>query len=244
MNILGYRFKPKIWTIVLMMFFVAVFSSLGRWQMSRADEKNIKHEQMQLYAKQPPINLPPVLIKLEDFKYRDVEVHGEFLNNKTIFLDNKTYQGRAGYHVITPFRIANSSLSVPVNRGWVEVGLDRAILPEIKAIDGEMTVTGTVISPEIRALTLSDEFVNGQVWDKFDLQRYMVETELAMQPILVLQKNNTHDGLLRDWDKPDSGASKNIGYAIQWFSLAIASLIVFIVLNVKRSNRKSEIESS
>jgi len=135
-------------------------------------------------------------------------------------------------------------LSVPVNRGWVEVGLNRAILPEIKAIDGEMTVTGTVISPEIRALTLSDEFVNGQVWDKFDLQRYMVETELAMQPILVLQKNNTHDGLLRDWDKPDSGASKNIGYAIQWFSLAIASLIVFIVLNVKRSNRKSEIESS
>jgi len=91
MNILGYRFKPKIWTIVLMMFFVAVFSSLGRWQMSRADEKNIKHEQMQLYAKQPPINLPPVLIKLEDFKYRDIEVHGEFLNNKTIFLDNKMY---------------------------------------------------------------------------------------------------------------------------------------------------------
>ena len=80
-------------------------------------------------------------------------------------------------------------MSVPVNRGWVEVGLNRAILPEIKAIDGEMTVTGTVISPEIRALTLSDEFVNGQVWDKFDLQRYMVETELAMQPILVLQKN-------------------------------------------------------
>ena len=135
-------------------------------------------------------------------------------------------------------------MSVPVNRGWVEVGLNRAILPEIKAIDGEMTVTGTVISPEIRALTLSDEFVYGQVWDKFDLQRYMVETELAMQPILVLQKNNRHDGLLRDWDKPDSGASKNIGYAIQWFSLAIASLIVFIVLNVKRSNRKSEIESS
>lgn len=166
------------------------------------------------------------------------------MNNKTIFLDNKTYQGRAGYHVITPFRIASSSLSVPVNRGWVEVGLDRSILPEIKTIDGEMTLTGTVISPEIRALTLSDEFVNGQVWDKFDLQRYMVETELAMQPILVLQKNNTHDGLVRDWDKPDSGASKNIGYAIQWFSLAIASLIVFIVLNVKRSNRKSEIESS
>lgn len=39
MNILGYRFKPKIWTIVLMIFFVAIFSSLGRWQMSRADEK-------------------------------------------------------------------------------------------------------------------------------------------------------------------------------------------------------------
>lgn len=244
MNILGYRFKPKIGMIVLMMFFVVIFSSLGRWQLNRADEKNAKHEQMQLYIRQPPINLPPELVKLKDFEYREVEIRGEFVNSRTIFLDNKTYQRRAGYHVITPFRVANSLLHVAINRGWVEVGLDRSILPEIKAISDEITVIGTVISPEIKSLTLSDEFVHGAVWDKFDLQRYVAETGLEMQPILVLQKNDTDDGLFRDWNKPDSGADKNIGYAIQWFSLAIATFIVFIVLNVKRSNRKSEIESS
>jgi len=244
MNVLGYRFKPKIRMIVLMMFFVIVFSSLGRWQLNRADEKNVKHEQMQFYIKQPPINLPSALVKLKDFEYREVEVRGEFVNNQTIFLDNKMYQRRAGYHVITPFKIANSLLHVPVNRGWVGVGLDRSILPEVKAINGELTLVGTVVSPEIRSLTLSDEFVHGEVWDKFDLQRYVAETSLEMQPILVLQKNDIEDGLFRDWSRPSSGADKNIGYAIQWFSLAIATLILFIVLNVKRSNRKGEIESS
>lgn len=244
MSILGYRFEPKIWAIILMVVFVLIFSSLGRWQLNRAEEKTTKYEQIQLYTKQSPINLPTVLVKLKDFEYREVEIRGKFANDKTILLDNKTYQRRAGYHVITPIKISNSTLYVPVNRGWIELGKDRLTLPKIQSIEGEVTLIGMVISPEIRALTLAEEFVRGVVWDKFDLQRYQDETGLNMQPILVLQKNDINDGLLRDWDKPDSGASKNIGYAIQWFSLAIATLIIFIVLNVKRSYTKSEIKSS
>jgi len=61
-----------------------------------------------------------------------------------------------------------------------------------------------------------------------------------MQPIMVLQKDKIEDGLIRDWDKPDSGASKNIGYAIQWFLLAATAIIIFLVLNVKRKNSKGE----
>ncbi|GKS70237.1 surfeit locus 1 family protein [Nitrosomonas sp. PY1] len=244
MSILGYRFKPKVWAIILMIAFVLIFSSLGRWQLNRAEEKTEKHEQIQLYTKQPPINLPTELVKLKDFEYREVEIRGEFANDKTILLDNKTYQRRVGYHVITPMKISTSNLYVPINRGWIELGKDRLILPIIQRVEGEVILTGTVISPEIRALTLKEEFVRGMIWDKFDLQRYEDETGLNMQPILVLQKNDVNDGLLRDWDKSDSGASKNIGYAIQWFSLAAATLIIFIVLNVKRSYTKSEIKSS
>jgi surfeit locus 1 family protein len=51
-----------------------------------------------------------------------------------------------------------------------------------------------------------------------------------------LQKDVIEDGLIRAWEKPESGASKNIGYAVQWFSLAITTFIIFIVLNVKRTN--------
>ena len=52
---------------------------------------------------------------------------------------------------------------------------------------------------------------------------------------MILQKDAIEDGLIRAWDKPNSGASKNIGYAVQWFSLAITTIVIFIVLNVKRT---------
>lgn len=240
MIVLGYRFEPRLWAIIVTTISVFVFMELGKWQLSRADEKNAQHEQLEQYAAEPAITLPEVLIKLEDFQYRNIEVQGEYLPEHTIYLDNKTYKGRAGYHVITPLRIANSSLSVAINRGWIATGYDRTILPLISEISGPVKVTGVVVSPESRALQLSDKVLPvGKVWGNFDLQRYQDVTGQELQPIMVLQKDKAEDGLVRDWDKPDSGASKNVGYAIQWFSLAATALIIFLVLNVRRKNSKS-----
>jgi len=242
MIILGYRFEPKLWVIAITIVSVIVFLELGKWQLSRADEKNTKYEQLEQYAKQPAVTLPGTLVSLKDFQYRDVEVRGEYLSEYTIYLDNKTYHGRAGYHIITPLKISNSPLHVAVNRGWVATGYDRSILPLVVEVEGEVKVIGTVVSPEIRTLELSDKFVEGKVWDNFNLKRYQEVTGLKTQPIMILQKDSIEDGLIRDWNKPDSGASKNIGYAIQWFSLAVTAIIIFLVLNVKR--KKSKIEQT
>ncbi|SEF40881.1 SURF1 family protein [Nitrosomonas ureae] len=233
---MGYRFKPRLWSIVLTILFVIIFVALGRWQLSRADERNTQHEQLEKYSKQPAVTLPGSLVKLTDYQYRDVEMRGEYLIEHTIFLDNKTYQGRAGYHVMTPLKIANSPLHVVINRGWVATGNDRSVLPLITTDSGEVIITGTVISPEIRTFEISNTIVQGPVWTTFSLDKYQEITGLKMQPIMVLQKDIIEDGLVRAWEKPESGASKNIGYAVQWFALAITTFIIFIVLNVKRTN--------
>lgn len=236
----GYRFKPKLWTIIITVILVLVFVELGKWQLSRAEEKSSQFERLEEYAKQPAIFLPKSLIKLEDFQYREIEVEGEFLSEHTLWIDNKTYKGRAGYHVITPLKISNSSLSVAINRGWIATGNDRSVLPQVPTIDGMIKVTGIVASPELRTLELSESILHGRVWNKFDLSSYQKVIGHDLQPILILQKGEFNDGLIRDWEKSDSGASKNIGYAVQWFSLAITTIIIFLVLNVKRANSKSQ----
>lgn len=240
MIVLGYRFEPKVWTILITAIAVILFLELGKWQLSRAEEKNAQHEQIEQYAKQPAIALPGTLIKLHEYQYRDVEVRGEYLFEHTIYLDNKIHQGHAGYHIITPLKIANSTLHVAINRGWIATGNDRSLLPKIPEVTGEVKITGIVVSPEIRTLKISDKLTENQVWGNFDLQRYREITDLELQPIVVLQKNEVADGLIRDWHRPDSGASKNLGYAVQWFLLAGTAIIIFIVLNVKRKNSKSE----
>ncbi|MCE7915861.1 MAG: SURF1 family protein [Nitrosomonas sp. PRO4] len=223
MIILGYRFEPKLWAIVLTIVATSVFFKLGQWQLSRAHEKEMQYEQIAQYTKQPTVSLPGSKVKLEDFQYREVEVRGEFISEHTIYLDNKTYKGQAGYHIITPLKISNSTLHVAVNRGWIPTGNDRSILPSIPKIEDNVEIIG-----------------ENQVWNNFNIQRYQEVTGLMMQPLMILQGNEENDGLIRSWTRPDSGGSKNIGYAVQWFSLAATTIIIFIVMNVKRKFKKNE----
>jgi len=131
----------------------------------------------------------------------------------------------------------NSTNYVLVNRGWVAVGNNRSVLPNIFTPEGLIKLTGTVVPPSIRTLSLSDKQYTGRVWQNFSLDSYQNQTGLTFQPFLLLQQNETpEDNLIRQWDKPDSGSSRNTGYAFQWFSLAAVTLIIYIVLNVKRKS--------
>jgi surfeit locus 1 family protein len=235
MNILGYEFKPKIWALCVSLIFVVVFIQLGNWQLSRADEKDARQHQLDQFAKQPVVSLPSSLIELEDFLYPKVEVRGEYLAAQTIYLDNRMHKGHAGYHIITPVKLYDSSMHVLINRGWVATGLDRTVLPDIPVIDGEVLVNGIVVPPTERALELSSQISTGAVWGTLYLDRYQEMTGLTLQPILIQQQDDVEDGLIREWSRPDSGSSKNLGYAFQWYSFAVLTVIILLVLNVKRN---------
>ncbi len=231
------QFRPALWSTVVTILAIILFSKLGFWQLSRAEEKEARFTLLEHYAQQPPVTIPESLTKLDDYLYRRMEVRGYFEAEHTIFLDNKTYQGAVGYHVLTPLRQTNNTTYVLVNRGWVPGGNDRSLLPDIYTPDGLVYLTGVVVSPSIKTLSLSDKQFTGKVWQSFSLDSYQNLTKLTFHPFLLLQQNETEgDGLVRQWEKPDSGSSKNIGYAFQWFSLAVMTLIIYIVLNVKRKS--------
>lgn len=192
-----------------------------------------------MLSREPPVALPEVPVKLEDFQYRRVEVRGVYVPDRTIFLDNKINQGMAGYQVITPLKIGTSSMHVLVNRGWIVADADRTKLPSIATPDGQVTVSGTATTALQKTLELSKEVVSGPVWANLDPTRYAAVTGLAVQPVMILQQDDVNDGLVRKWTRPDSGSAKNWGYAFQWFSMALAVLIIYLVLSVKRERSKS-----
>ena len=45
-----------------------------------------------------------------NYKFRKVLVKGEFDNDKEIQLIGKTYEGNAGFHVVTPFKMENNKI--------------------------------------------------------------------------------------------------------------------------------------
>ena|SRR4051794_35464817 len=240
MTIAGWRFTPRLWSTIGAVIVITIMVQLGNWQLSRAREKESRQEQLDLLSRQPAVTIPPTPVKLEDFQYRKVEASGVYVPSHTIYLDNKIYQGVAGYHIITPLRIGTGDMHVLINRGWVPASRDRSKLPEVSTPDGPVDVSGLATAATQKTLELSKELVSGKVWENLDLERYRSATGLNLQPVMILQQDDIKDGLVRKWVRPDIGIGKNLGYAFQWFAMATAVLIIYLVLSVKRERTESQ----
>ncbi|MGN7837634.1 SURF1 family protein [Stenotrophomonas sp. 22385] len=217
---------------------IIAFCQLGLWQLQRMHEKQALLDQ-QLPARAQTLSLaraqaaPPQL--------RWVEDHGRFLPG-TLLLDNQTRQGRAGIKVYQPFR-SDGGAVVLVDLGWLPMPGDRT-LPGIVPRDGDAHVAGLLAPPPASGLVLGPAFTatpQPGVW----LANRMPPDEAAIT--LALPAGSLHGPVLRlDPALPGGYArdlellpntlppSRHLGYAVQWFGLALTVLIVALVLEWRR----------
>jgi surfeit locus 1 family protein len=110
---------------------------------------------------------------------------------------------------------------VLVDRGWVKGTGDRTRLPAVETPGSEVHVVGIAVVPGRNAYELSDEQIEGRVWQNLTIERYRSHMEYAIQPIMIEQTNDTHDGLMRVWPTPTRSIAVHRSYALQWFSMAV-----------------------
>ena len=81
---------------------VAIGVALGNWQLRRAEQKLAIQQQMLARAEFVPINAN-VLAPMETTEeFRRVVAEGEFIAPWAVYLDNRPYQGRAGFYLLMP----------------------------------------------------------------------------------------------------------------------------------------------
>ena len=184
---------------------------LGNWQAGRAEHKRAAEAGLE-----------------------QISVHGNFLPEHTVFLDNKVRRGRAGYEVVTPLRLGDGKGHVLVNRGWVAAGPSREALPEVRTPAGVATVEGVVRERLPRVLQAGPE-QRGRLRQNLDAADFAAETGLALRPFVIEQHAGTQDDLLREWPRPEAGAEKNEMYALQWYALAALSLALLVALSWRKN---------
>lgn len=230
-------FRPGLWPSMAGLFFFGLTLWLGNWQLSRAEYKRELQARYDRMQEDGVVLLGAAAVDKEDVLYRPVAMRGAFLPGREIFIDNRVYKTRAGYHVLAPFLIEGSTQHVLVNRGWVEVvNARRDVLPEVKPVPGIVVLRGVAVDTQSRYLELKGAEPQGRLWQNLDFERYQRQFGRPLQPILIEQTSDTGDGLVRDWPRPDTGVGTHISYAIQWFGLAAAIMVLWLVLNVKREN--------
>jgi surfeit locus 1 family protein len=239
MRIGAFEFSPALLPSLVTLVLLPVLVGLGMWQLDRAEWKQgliDTHKDRTGRARAP---LDQLYAKGAEVEYRAVAALGSYDLGHQLLLDNRTYNGQAGYHVLTPLVLADTDLVVLVNRGWIPLGQNRGILPELPGPADELVVNGILKLPPQRIFRLGMEEEAGTGWPRvvqqIDIPRLEELLGRRLLPYLLLLDKDDEYGFIRDW-RPVYGISpdKHRAYALQWFTLALVLLLIYIGVNTKR----------
>ena len=217
-------------------------ASLGRWQLHRAAEKEALQASIDERAQLPVIDGRSLEGPVDTgaLLHRRIEAVGQWLPERTVFLDNRPMDGRVGFYVVTPLRLQGSETVLLVQRGWVPRDFeDRLHVPKVETPTGPVRVRGR-IAPAPSKLYELGAAESGPIRQNLDLAKFRAETGLALADVSIQQTEGAADGLSRDWPMINTGVATHYGYAFQWFGLSalIAALYVWFQI-VKRFKRRA-----
>ncbi len=235
-----YHFQPRFITTLAAAAGIALTLAAANWQLGRAHEKEGLAARLEMLAKDPPVSLSAAEVSAADVEWRRVTARGRFEPRYAVLIDNRVRRGVAGYHVLMPLAIDGGRRHVLVNRGWIAGTGDRSRLPEVKTPAGMVEITGLAVTPSRRFLELSANAAEGKVWQNLTLERYRQAVPIPLQPVVIQQESPLEDGLAREWDPPDLGVNMHYGYAFQWFALALAMLVFYLVTHVRRRSPEKQ----
>ena len=228
-------FRPGGVGTLLLLLLLPAFLSLGLWQLQRADSKAAQFEAFSSRASSPALVGWPG----DDApRYSRVQLAGRFVPDQQFLLDNMTHEGRNGYHVLTPFMLSGERRWLLVNRGWIPAGADRAELPDVGVADHQRTVAGQLDLLPQPGLDLGPA-PTGSAWPQVVFFPDMAELASRLErPLLSYQLLLDADqpgGFLRQWGPRSMAPEKHLGYAVQWFGFAVALLVIYVVLGIRRA---------
>lgn len=227
------RFRPTLWATVAVVPALAILIGLGVWQLQRLEWKTALIEEMRGRMAAPAMELPKPLSNLDELRFRQVELTGEFLHDHELYRRARKLRNTRGAFVITPMALADGR-QVLVNRGWVPLDrLDPATRPD-SLVEGQVTIEGVL---RLGGWKGSDWFrpandpeANSWLW--MDLPR-MAEAAGLSNPITKVYvdaaKNQTPG------DYPVGGQTRvnlrneHLEYALTWFALAFGLLAVYVL---------------
>ena len=206
--------------------------SLADWQTRRGDASLALQAQLDAAERAPPLDIAPSRLSIEDATAavpRKVRVSGVFDPAGTVYLDNRTLNGVAGFYVLTALVIGEGLPDVLIDRGFkAHDMLDRAHIAAAMPPSGRVDIEGMAVARPSALLELggkSEHRVPG-IWQNLDYTAYEQATGRSVARFVIrdsggAQSDNAADGLRREWPRPASGVEKHRGYAFQWYSLAV-----------------------
>ncbi len=241
MRISSYKFSPSLVPTLVTFVLLPLLVSLGFWQLDRADEKRTIEAKIHELERKTPLELNKESGASEQTLlsqvYRSVIVKGRYDGRHQFLYDNRTYLGKPGYHVLTPFVMEGTDKVVLVNRGWIPYLGRRDDIPDISLEDRQRMITGRIKAPG-QSIVLDDtsQLDSGfpKVVQSLSLGAMGAELQYEILPVVIELDKSVEDGFIREWQPYYGSIEKHNGYAAQWFVMAAVLLFLYLKYNLKK----------
>lgn len=226
-------FRPGWVPTLVVLALLPGLIALGCWQLRRAEEKRVLLDSYAERSVEAPVTVAQ-LQHLPDPAFYRVQLYGQFDGEHSLLLDNRMHNGQVGVELLQPLHDQASGLWLLVNRGWrpwpdrrVPVSFDTPTQPQM--------LEATVYVAPGAAFQLHPDPVGGewpqlltainpgQLWQQLGREGFAHELRLEPGPLVAMSPE------------------KHQGYAVQWFALAAALVLLYLYYgwhNKKENNHE------
>ena len=236
-------FRPGLLPTLVVLALLALLLALGGWQLQRADEKSalLASQEARRQAPAQPIG---ELERSADPAFQRVLLRGYFDAEHSLLLDNRTRDGRVGVELLQPFYDQPSGLWLLLNRGWLPWP-DRRTPVAFSTPTGALQLQAWIyVAPGESFQLQADQPGNawpqlltrvdaGALWRQLGRAGWPYELRLLPGPAAYQA----------DWAVVAMGPEKHLGYAVQWFALAVALACLFIYFGIRNAKEQSDAAS-
>ena len=192
-------------------------------------------------------------LTLADASERRMIARGQYIPQAAIWLDNRprpippagSNASQSGFYLLMPLRLEGRDEVLWINRGWVPRNNEsRESLPPVKTPANVVNIEGIVFAHPGKVYALGENKApvdtgKPRIEQNFDLAAEGKLRGWAQSPYILREVDTgIDDGLLREWAPLTTGVDRHYAYAFQWFALAIAGLLCWLVTGLRQCRRQ------
>ena len=225
---------------------VLILIALGIWQVQRLHWKEGLIAQRDAAVAAPPIAPPQSFDAARSLEFHHIVAEGVFRNDKELYLAASSDSGEAGYQVVTPL-VMSDGRTMFVNRGFVPSELKDPSKRAAGELTGTQRVVGLLRLPSQTkpSFFLPDNRPDLNLWFWVDLPAMAKAAGVADPVPFYVDADKTPNpggwpkGGITRLDLPND----HLQYAITWFSLAVALIVIYVLYHRRDASSENEQQS-
>ena len=231
------RFSISLWPALVTLTAFLILCKLGFWQLDRAREKA---DWLKQFSSQSQVDMQTLnqVISNQSFSTlngRDMQLKGQVLTQYVWFVDNKIHQGQPGYKVLVPLLVPAVNSVIMMDLGWIKAPKSRMTLPQFD-LPQTLQTDGVIKSEQLEQFVLKKDVVSDKWPQRIQSSEGAFSTNYGypLLPIIFYANSLSVNQMPQTYKAVVMPPEKHVAYAVQWFLLALACVLVFLFASYKR----------